>query len=73
VYRALSDPLPADPGGLVVPGLHPDFEVKAIHGEYSAVVFSALASEARLPLHIDADNALAVEMVLMGVMAVLGG
>lgn len=53
-----------------LPGLHPDFEVKAIHGEYSAVVFSALASEARLPLHIDADNALAVEMVLMGVMAV---
>ncbi|RSH89100.1 hypothetical protein EHS25_002766 [Saitozyma podzolica] len=52
-----------------MPGLHPEFQVTAISEGYSSAIVSALACQPPVPLKIDIENYLGVEMVLIGLMA----
>ena len=52
-----------------MPGIHPEFQVNSISEGYSSAVVSALACQKPDPLVVDADHALGVEVVLIGLMA----
>jgi len=58
------------PGNL--PGLHPEFQVSSISEGYATVVLETLAAEnaKHHTLRPDLENCLAVEMALMGLMAI---
>lgn len=55
-----------------LPGLHPEFQISHVSDGYSSAILSALATDNSTPLLVKADleNALSVEMVLMGLMAI---
>lgn len=52
-----------------MPGLHPEFQVSSISEGYSTAVVSALACQPPVPLVVDLEHYLGVELVLMGLMA----
>lgn len=53
-----------------LPGLHPEFQVSGVSEGYSSAILSALAAEEKLPFRVHLDDALTVEMVIMGLMAI---
>ena len=53
-----------------LPGLHPEFQVNVVSEGYSTAILSALAAEPQLPFRVDLENALGVEMILIGLMAI---
>ena len=53
-----------------LPGLHPEFQVDVVSEGYSASILSALAADEKLPFRVDLENALGVEMILVGLMAI---
>jgi hypothetical protein len=53
-----------------LPGLHPEFQVNHVSEGYSEAVLNALGMKETPHCRIDYDNALTVEMLLMGLMAI---
>lgn len=54
----------------LMPGIHPEFQVNNIPEGYSSAIMCALACQTPKPLLVDAEHALGVEMVLIGLIAV---
>jgi len=80
-FRACQAPKPPPDSNVVVkrrqhpgnlPGLHPEFQVSQISDGYATVVLETLAAEnaKHHTLRPDMENCLAVEMALMGLMAI---
>lgn len=52
-----------------LPGLHPEFQVHHVADGYASAILASLACDS-VPFYADLDNALTVEMVVMGLMAI---
>ena len=58
------------PRSSLLPGLYPEFQVSVVSEGYSRSLLSALGAEQPSIYKVDHENALSVEMILIGLMAV---